>query len=334
MSIPALDMFCGLGGWTTAANRTGAADIRYAVNHDPNAIRWHRAANPHLPAERHLQQDVAEVDWHKLREELHGGMIIASPACQGFSECGQPARQGTGGNGHVNIGALMQRHKGKRNTTMSVITAADVLEPETILIENVTQLIQWRLFRPWLQMLEALGYHVRVHVLNAKHYGAAQDRERVVITACRAGAIDLADRWGVAGATVGGCLQGDDDPEHRWYWVADKPGRTKRLIRTKQAAAGFRRGILNNVGDGVRLRPLTGLSPTLTTKSGSQLMLVDGDRVRILNPRELARIQGWRDEECPLPKNRGDASVLIGNAIPVQLAEGVLAQVMMKRNAS
>jgi site-specific DNA-cytosine methylase len=102
----------------------------------------------------------------------------------------------------------------------------------------------------------------------------------------------------------------------------------QRLIRSRQERAGFRRGILNNVGDGVRLRPLADLSPTLTTKSGSQLMLVDGDRVRILNPLELARIMGWEDSEVALPHNRGVASVLIGNAVPVPLAAGVLAQTL------
>lgn len=324
--INAVDMFCGLGGWTTGAHRTGRVDVQVAVNHDAAAIEWHGLAHP---GTEHIQQDVAEVDWHELRDRVAGGLVIASPACQGFSEAGQPARKGTGGNGRVNIGALMGAHKGKRNTAMSVITAADVLEPEALVVENVERFLSWRLFGPWCGMLEALGYEVRTHVLNAADYGAAQDRTRAIITASRAGAIELEPEWNggrAAGLRLEDCLDHDGHAEHRWAAVKDKPERTQRRIRDEQRKAGRARGILNNVSES-RLRSEQDLSPTLTTQSGTQLMLVDGDRVRILNPRELARIQGWRDHECSLPKQRGVSSRLIGNAIPVQLAEGVLSQV-------
>tara|TARA_Y100000593_G_scaffold1782_1_gene3535 strand:- start:337 stop:1308 length:972 start_codon:yes stop_codon:yes gene_type:complete len=319
-------MFCGLGGWTTAAGRIENVDVRVAVNHDEDAIKWHSAA--HAGAE-HIQQDVAEVDWQALRSQVGGGLVIASPACQGFSEAGQPARKGTGGNGSVNIGALMGAHKGKRNTAMSVITAADILEPEALVVENVERFLSWRLFTPWCGMLEALGYEVRTHVLNAADYGSAQDRSRAIITASRAGAIDLSPEWNggrAQGMRLEDCIDHDGSAEHRWAPVESKPERTQQRIRDEQRKSGRRRGILNNVSES-RLRPESDLSPTLTTQSGTQLMLVDGDRVRILNPRELARIQGWEDHECLLPKQRGISSRLIGNAIPVQLAQGVLSQV-------
>ena len=89
----------------------------------------------------------------------------------------------------------------------------------------------------------------------------------------------------------------------------------------RQAGA---RCIWNNVSES-RGRPLDGLAPTLTTKSGSQLYLLDGERARILNPRELARIQGF-PEGYAIPKNRELASKLIGNAIDVHLARGVIEQ--------
>ena len=124
------------------------------------------------------------------------------------------------------------------------------------------------------------------------------------------------------------CLDADEYEGNRWYEIDRKPTRTRDLIRTKQQESGLARGILNNVGDGVRMRSTDDLAPTLTTQSGTQLMLVDGDRVRILNPYELARIMGWRDGECHLPTARKDASRLVGNAIPVGLAEGIITQAL------
>jgi site-specific DNA-cytosine methylase len=139
--------------------------------------------------------------------------------------------------------------------------------------------------------------------------------------------IELAPTFGAGranGRRLRDCLDPDDAPANRWFGIDDKPARTRALIRAKQAEGG-RRGILNNVSDGVRLRSVDDLAPTLTTKSGSQLMLVDHDRVRILNPRELARVHGVRDD-APLPAERGTASRLIGNMVPVELAAGVIAQ--------
>lgn len=323
--ILALDAFCGLGGWTTGARRTGRISVRVAINHCPDAIRWHSAAHPET---RHVAQDIAEFDFGRVRDELRGGILFASPACQGFSGAGQPARRGTGGNGRVNIAVLMQAHRGKRNTAMAVISAADVLEPDLILVENVERFTRWRLFDGWLGMLETLGYATRVHVLNARDYGVPQDRRRVIVTASRLGALELEDRWGAAASDIASCLEPDANAANRWERVDRKPTRTRDLIRDRQRAAGLERGLLNNVGDGVRMRPLSDVAPTLTTRSGGQLMLVDGDRVRTLNPCELARLQGWRDDEVRLPRRRDLASRLIGNAIPVGLAEGVCEQAL------
>ena len=50
-------------------------------------------------------------------------------------------------------------------------------------------------------------------------------------------------------------------------------------------------------------------------------------RCRILAPRELARIQGFSDDYA-IPTQRGLASKLIGNAIDVNVARGVLEQIL------
>jgi site-specific DNA-cytosine methylase len=323
--IPAFDAFCGLGGWSTAAVRSGRVHVAHAINHAPHAIEAHAAAHP--TTEHHLQ-DIAEFDFGSVGDAVRGGILFASPSCKGDSSAGRPARKGAGGNAPPNIAAMMRAHKGQRSLALHVIAAAEALQPAVVLVENVAGMRDGVLYPLWLEMLRALGYTVREHLLNAKYYGAATDRERLIVTAARGGPIDLAPSWeGAQGPrTVGGCLDDDSHAGNRWHSVASKPDRMQRLIRSRQERAGFRRGILNNVGDGVRLRPLSDPSPTLTTKSGSQLMLVDGDRVRILNPLELARMMGWQDDEVSLPANRGLAGQLVGNAIPVPLAQGVIAQ--------
>jgi DNA (cytosine-5)-methyltransferase 1 len=321
---PALDLFSGMGGWTTGAKRSSTTRVRVALNHDPDAIRWHGMAHPEV---RHLQQDAADADFGMLFEEVGEGVLLASPTCQQDSQCARPARAGTGGNGTVNVAELMLRNRARRTTSHAVLVAAELLQPRVLIVENVVQFADWPMFPSWLGWLQALGYETRVHRLNAADYGAATDRERLIVTAGRGRAIELAPSYGAGRATgrrLHDCLDADDCADNRWFAIDDKPARTRELIRSRQRIGG-RRGVLNNVSDGVRLRQLDDLAPTLTTKSGSQLMLVDDDRVRILNPRELARIQGWTDE-TPLPSDRKTASRLIGNAIPVELAAGVIQQ--------
>lgn len=319
--MKAVDMFCGLSAWSTAAKRTGRVDVTHGVNHSPLACEFFRRSHPESIV---IEQDVAEVALETLGRP---DWVFASPACQGFSTNGQPARKGTGGNGKVNISQLMTKHKGHRNTTMSVVSVADVLRPRVLLVENVVELLKWHLFDGWRSMIEACGYTVRVHVLNAQNYGVAQDRPRVVITASLCEAIDLDERHGDP-VTLRSCLDLDESPEHRWFAIDKKKPRTRELIRSKQRESGMWSGVLNNVGDGVRMRSFDDVSPTLTTKSGSQIMVVDGDRVRIINPSEMARIQGWKDGEVELPPQREKASILIGNAVPVGLAQGVIEQAL------
>jgi DNA (cytosine-5)-methyltransferase 1 len=323
--IPALDLFCGLGGWTAGATRTGRVAVLAALNHNADAIGAHSAAHP---GTAHYCQDAAEFPFETLRGIVGGGLLLASPSCRDFSQAGRPAARGVGGNGSVDLAKLATMRQSERNTAWAVVSAVEALEPRTLLVENVREFYAWRLFPAWVAALEALGYAIQAHELNAADYGGATDRARAFVTATRGERLTLAPSWGAGrGARcVGDCLDPDGFGGNLWHAIEAKPSRTRDLIRAKQRERGILRGILNNVGDGVRMRDLGELAPTLTTQSGTQLMLVDGDRVRILNPMELARIQGWRDEEITLPSNRKVASRLIGNAIPVELAHGIVAQ--------
>ncbi len=326
--IPALDLFCGLGGWTTGAERTGKISVRAALNHNQKAIDAHSSAHPEIA---HFAQDAAEFPFETLRDYVGGGFLLASPSCRDFSSAGRPASKGTGGNGKVDLSALSVRRTAERNTAWAAISAIEAIEPETCLIENVREFFAWKLFPAWLASLEALGYAVRTHELNAADYGGATDRTRGFITARRGKALELAPTFGGGRGSrcVATCLDADDFAGNRWADIETKPVRTRDLIRSKQRESGMMRGILNNVGDGVRMRSVDELAPTLTTQSGTQLMLVDGDRVRILNPYELARIMGWTEKDVILPLNRKDASRLIGNAIPVELAQGIAEQAVL-----
>lgn len=315
---PIADFFCGLGGASEGARQAGGS-IQFAANHWAQAIECHAANHPEAV---HECQDLQQLDMATL-PDLSAGILWAAPECQGHSQNSQPARKGTGGSHRPDLAASTQRTILQRSTAWAVVAAAEIARPRVVLVENVPEFQRWELWRPWVSCLEALGYAVATHVIRADAYGSAQARKRCFITASLAGRLDLAPKWGDEVLHLGDCLDLEEMPEHRWASIDSKPERMRSRMRKAQSQAG-RLCVWNNVSQSAG-RPLDGLAPTLTTGCGSQLYLLDGDRGRILNPRELARLQGFPDSYA-LPKARGLAGRMIGNAIDVRVSRGITAQ--------
>lgn len=307
--VIASDLFSGLGGFTEGATRAGA-DVRFAANHWPAAVEWH--ARNH-PAVHHECQDLAQMDMRLLPR---GGLLLAAPACQGFSTNGQSSRA------QPNVSA---KHQADRNTAWAVLAACDTARPDVVVVENVERFTAWQLFGAWTSVLAAMGYHVVPHVLNARAYGGAQNRRRMILTAALRGPIELAPHLAVDPLSIADCLFSDNHAELRWRPIAATPAGVQAKIRAAQRTAGAR-CFWSNV-DSARGRPLNGPLPTVTTRSIGQFYVIDGDRCRALHVRELARAQSFPDT-YQLPLERTLAGRLIGNAIDVRLARGVVEQVL------
>lgn len=305
----ASDLFSGLGGFTEGARRAGVR-VSFAANHWPAAVEWHRRNHPGV---HHECQDLAQMD---MRILPRGGLLLAAPACQGFSSNGQPTRQ------RENVAA---KHQADRNTAWAVLAACDTARPDAVVVENVPAFLRWPIFGSWVGVLKALGYHVRTHVLCARDYGGAQERRRMILTAALRGPIDLAPRLNVPPRSIAACLLDDEAPGLRWTALRSKPRALQERTLAAQRTAG-KRCLWANV-DSARGRALDEPFPTITTKSAGQVYLLDGDRCRLLEPRELARAQSFPDT-YQLPEARTLAGRLIGNAIDTRLAEGVVAQVL------
>lgn len=305
----ASDLFSGLGGFTEGAHRAGARVV-FAANHWPAAVEWHRRNHPDV---HHECQDLAQMD---MRILPRGGLLLAAPACQGFSTNGQSSRA---------LPGVDAKHQADRNTTWAVLAACDTARPEKVVVENVPQLVRWKVFAAWRSVLVAMGYHVREHVLSARAYGGAQERRRLILTAALRAPIELVPHLAVDPLSIADCLLADETQGLEWSPIASKPAGMAARMRVAQREAG-RRCFWSNV-DSARGRPLDGPFPTVTTKSAGQFYLLDRDRCRLLEPRELARAQSFPDT-YQLPEERTLAGRLIGNAIDTRLAEGVVAQVL------
>lgn len=310
----AVDFFSGAGGFTTGAHLAGARVV-LAVNHCADAIACHAANHPDV---EHVQQDLAELDMRSLPAI---DLLIASPECQGFTPAGR-----TGRTNPVTPAKLRRdgRRLRARNTSYAVLAAADVVRPKLIVVENVPEFLEWDAFDAWCGMLRAHGYHVQAHLITASDYGGASQRRRAILTASLRAPIVLDCRTRSA-RTIGECLLEDGDPRCRWGAIADRSDSMRDRMRRVQQRFGSRVAWAN-VDHAIGRREDQQFA-TITTRSLSQLFLLDGDRCRPLEAREVARAMSFPDT-YQLPEERSLAGRLIGNAIDCNVARGVIEQVL------
>ncbi len=310
------DIFCGFGGFAIGAELTGRVRVQFGGNHEPTACEWFGRNHPGAVVEC---QDLNQFNFHRMP---YAEILLAAPACQGGSSAGQPARAGTGGSHNPDRYRVQKQHDADRATALAVISAVEATRPRVVVVEN-TNLFDWELYSHWRGMLETMGYRIAEHRLNASDFGSPQDRTRQIVTAALDQVIEIVSTRDRARSLLD-VLHPDDHPDNIWHPIASKPERMRVRIAKAQREAGPR-CFWNNVSES-RGRPLDGLSPTATTQSGTQFCLVDGERIKVLSPREMGRIQSVPDS-CELPRNRRLASKLIGNMIDVSMARGIVEQV-------
>lgn len=99
-------------------------------------------------------------------------ILIGGPPCQPFS-----------------VGGSQKGVKDSRDGFPAFITAVEQLNPKIFLFENVRGLLyrNKRYFEQIKDSLEDFGYIVEAQLLNAKHYGVPQNRERVIVVGHRGG---------------------------------------------------------------------------------------------------------------------------------------------------
>lgn len=163
--MQAIDLFAGAGGFSTGAAMAGC-NVVWAADHWPLAVEYHAANHPDA---QHLCQDLHQADWTQVPAH---DLMMASPCCQGHSK----ARGKANGN---------PQHDASRSTAWAVVSAAEYHRPSLVLVENVPEFLQWTLFPAWSAAMNALGYALCPHVVDAADHGVPQNRERLFIVATK-----------------------------------------------------------------------------------------------------------------------------------------------------
>ena len=174
-----VDNFAGGGGASTGMEIATGLSVDIAINHDPEAIRMHKANHP---STKHYCESVWDVDPVKVCNGHPVALAWFSPDCKHFSKAkgGKP------------------KDKNIRGLAWVALRWAGLVRPRVIMLENVEEFKTWGplnrshrpikakqgvTFRKFVSQLEELGYAVEFRELVAADYGAPTTRKRFFLIA-------------------------------------------------------------------------------------------------------------------------------------------------------
>lgn len=174
-----VDNFAGGGGASTGIEMATGRSVDIAINHDPEAIRMHKANHP---STKHYCESVWEVDPIEACAGRPVALAWFSPDCKHFSKAkgGKP------------------KDKNIRGLAWVTLRWAAKVRPRVIMLENVEEFKTWgplnrrhrpikskqgRTFEKFLTQLRNLGYEIEFRELVAADYGAPTTRRRFFLIA-------------------------------------------------------------------------------------------------------------------------------------------------------
>lgn len=174
-----VDNFAGGGGASTGIEMATGYSVDIAINHDPEAIKMHKANHP---STTHYCESVWDVDPIKACKGHPVALAWFSPDCKHFSKAkgGKP------------------KDKNIRGLAWVALRWAGKVRPRVIMLENVEEFKTWgplnrshrpikskqgQTFNKFITQLKDLGYEIEYRELVAADYGAPTMRKRFFMIA-------------------------------------------------------------------------------------------------------------------------------------------------------
>lgn len=259
--------------------------------------------------------DVRDVDPKELVKQIDGEVeyFHASPVCKNYS-------QAKSNHAEVEL---------DKETAASTAEFINAVKPKVVTIENVKGYKDSDAMKIITDALGANGYTWDADVYNAADYGGYTNRERLIVRAVRDGKLPAKPEkmarksgWYEAVADIIPTLTEKKNGVAPWMDIRLKAdGIDWRNIDKPLYVMG------SAYADGKVPHAFADeLLPTLRTKSGDVIVMPDGKVYRAMG-RVLARVSGVSDD-YKMPFSENLSHIIIGNGIPTQLTEHVIAPLL------
>jgi DNA (cytosine-5)-methyltransferase 1 len=319
--LTAIDLFSGCGGLSQGLKVAGFT-VKAAVEIDRKAQETYRLNHPKT---RLYSDDVRKLDPVQILLEtgLKVGeldLLAGCPPCQGFSR--------------LRTKNKMPAVDDERNDLINdFLRFAEVMQPKTIMLENVPALAKDSRFISVRSQLHILGYQTVVNVLDAADYSVPQRRKRLIMLASRVHTPVVAVK-SPKRLTVRKALRGMPEPRQskdKLHGLEESRSQKVRdLIALIPKDGGSRKDLppqfqldCHKRSDGFKdvygRLAWDAVSPTITSgcHNPSKGRFLHPEENRTITLREAAVLQGFpRSYKFDVIHGKQSIALMIGNALP------------------
>jgi DNA (cytosine-5)-methyltransferase 1 len=352
-----IDLFAGIGGFHIAMHENGGQCV-FASEIDKFARQTYeynfKDISPKIFENGNFNIDITDsaLDYNKIPDF---DVLCAGFPCQPFSHAGlKKGFDDTRGTLFFNIQEIIKA-KIEGNKKDESITI-----PRVLLLENVKGFKNHNKGNTFIvikRILYDLGYEVSAEILNSKHFGVPQNRERIFIVAWFRELVDVnefnfpfgLDKNGeiifekeyiksdAKKLKVGDILLSNNQLQEfekrdiKTYTISDKlwAGHKRRKKEHAEKGNGFGYSMFNSKS------PYTSTISARYYKDGSEILIeqkdIPGrpDRPRKLHPNEAARLQGFPiDNWFEIPVSDNQAYKQFGNSVTVPVVASLIQEII------
>lgn len=312
-----ISLFTGVGGLDLGFKRAGFA-VSWANEFDKAIWDTFEHNFPHTTLDR---RSIVDID---SRDIPDADGIIGGPPCQSWSEAG--AGRGI----HDKRGQLFYEY----------IRVLQDKQPKFFLAENVAGILHPKhaeAFTNIIKEFEGAGYEISQELLNANDFGVPQDRKRVIIIGYRK---DLGKRFEFPALqqykpTLKDAIADLDNAEPAQEGNKANDIEALSAPNHEYMTGGFSTIYMSRnrvrvwdepsftIQAGGRHAPMHPQAPKMKLVGKNRRIFIKGqeEKYRRLSVRECARVQTFPDTFMFRYRKIADGYKMIGNAVPVKMAE-------------
>jgi DNA (cytosine-5)-methyltransferase 1 len=330
VKLKILSLFSGAGGLDLGFRNAGF-DICYSVENDKSTFQTYKY---NFPRTKHLEDSIVNIGKEHINEKIDG--IIGGPPCQSWSEAG--AQRG------------IDDPRGK--LFYEYVRIIDIFKPKFFLAENVQGLLftkHSKSFNNIIKKFSNLNYKVNFQLLDAVNFDVPQNRKRVFIIGIRKDikkdfkfpAGNILKKNLTLKETIWD-LRNAISSKNNNISNGQLPKRKTNNIKNNEFMTGAFSSIYMSrnrvrswnepsytIQAGGRHAPIHPDAPKMI-KIGKDKMKFDQknkNKYRRLSVRECARIQTFPDDFIFFYEKISDGYKMVGNAVPVKLAEIIAKEI-------
>lgn len=284
-----VDLFAGCGGLSLGFLQAGYKIVVAFDNWEP-AIRNYRKNFKH----EIINMDLSLSENHKLIANYKPDMIIGGPPCQDFSSAGK-----------------RDENLGRGDLTIDFAKIITFVKPKYFLMENVDRILKSEKLKNAIKIFSADGYQIFFQVLDASFCGVPQIRKRFFMFGerCAVNNVDLGHYFDINRSknrtTVRDYLKNDLGLE---YYYRHPRNYNRRAIFSVDEPSPTIRGVNRPVPKGYKGHPH---DPVATNSKLRSLTTIERSWLQT-----FPKCFKWEGSKTDLEQ-------MIGNAVPVKLAEFV-----------